>query len=1266
MGPHRAEANLSALIESTEDIIWSVDLDYRLVTFNSALYRAFERGFSVRPTVGMRPEDLLPPERAALFPPLYERALSEGPFRAEYTLHDGRILEMALNPIVQDGETTGISVFGKDITERKKAEAALREAEEKYRTMFEGAPEGIYRATLEGATLVANPAMAGMLGYESAQEVVSTVTDSKHQVWLDPDERSQFLQVLEEQEAVRGYECQWKRKDGTAIWVSLSSRKARGKDGRALYYEGFIEDITERKRTEGALREAEQKYREIFDGALEGIYRISLEGAVLTANSALAKMLGYASAQEAVATITDAAQQVWLDPNERLRVLRLLEQHEVVRGYECQFKRKDGATVWVSLSCRTACGEDGRALYIEGFIEDITERKKAEARLQAQHERFQSIIENTEAGYFRIGMDGCFEDANPAWLRMHGFTRREDAIGLHFSAVQAPEDAGNAEAAVGALLRGESPRGGEFSRLRRDGKIGYHTFSANPVLDGDRVIGIEGFIVDTTERKEAERDRRHSERQYRSLFNFMNEGVGVYKLIWSNGAPDNYVLLDANRRFEEILGLKREDVVNRPATEVYGTETAPFLEEYASVVEGGRPLQFETYFPPMDKHFFISVTPIDEDLFATIFFDVTEQKKTQERYELVAENAADVIWMWDLQQDRCLYHSPSVRQLRGYSPEEIMDQPADQAMPADTYRMVMAEILSRIAAVEAGDESARIRTNEVEYLRKDGTTVPTETVTKLVSDARGKVRYLIGVSRDNTELKRAEDAKARIEDQLRQAQKLESVGRLAGGVAHDFNNLLTVINGYSRLLLGSVKEGDPLRDGLEEIRKAGERAAGLTQQLLAFSRKQMLQPRVLDLNRVVEEMRPMLARLMGEDVELCVKLQAEATTICADPHQLEQALMNLAVNSRDAMPDGGKFSIETGFVEWGESDVELRPGAHAGPYVMLAVSDTGVGMNEETRGHMFEPFFTTKGVGKGTGLGLSTIHGIVEQSGGYVEAESEPGLGTTFKIYMPRVMDAQAECGQPEAVPAMGGKETVLVVEDQAEVRKYAAAALRVYGYQVIQAANADEALVLCEREGERIDLILTDVVMPSMSGTALADRLRNRWSGIKVLFMSGYTDDTIVHHGVLENGAEFIQKPFSPDQLARKVREMLMAPMGPARIVVADDEAGVRSFLRTVLEDGGYEVIEAANGKEALEEARAGGVDLVITDLVMPEQEGLETIRALRKDAASIGIIAISGAFGGRFLEMARMLGAHAVLSKPFSSELLLAKVAEVLKSGR
>jgi PAS domain S-box-containing protein len=396
-------------------------------------------------------------------------------------------------------------------------------------------------------------------------------------------------------------------------------------------------------------------------------------------------------------------------------------------------------------------------------------------------------------------------------------------------------------------------------------------------------------------------------------------------------------------------------------------------------------------------------------------------------------------------------------------------------------------------------------------------------------DGKGEIGGIVIFSEQITDRKRAEA-------QLMQAQKMESVGRLAGGVAHDFNNLLTVINGYARMLLDDLSPRDPMWDALTEIGKAGERAAGLTQQLLAFSRKQILQTSVLDLNRVVEEMRPMLARLMGEDVAVRVALHPGAAAIRADPHQLAQVVMNLAVNSRDAMPRGGKFTIETSVVEAADP---AHAGGLPGPYAMLSVSDSGSGMDEATRRRIFEPFFTTKPVGKGTGLGLSMALGIVEQSGGRMEVRSEPGQGTTFRVYLPLAKDAPFDSEAPKSAAPVSGKATVLVVEDQEDVRKYAAVALGACGYRVIQAESAAAALLLCERDCERIDLVLTDVVMPNLSGAELADRLRQRWPGVKVLFMSGYTGDALSGYGALE-GAGFIQKPFTPSQLAAKVTEAL------------------------------------------------------------------------------------------------------------------------------
>ena len=387
------------------------------------------------------------------------------------------------------------------------------------------------------------------------------------------------------------------------------------------------------------------------------------------------------------------------------------------------------------------------------------------------------------------------------------------------------------------------------------------------------------------------------------------------------------------------------------------------------------------------------------------------------------------------------------------------------------------------------------------------------------------------------------------EERFRQAQKMEAVGRLAGGVAHDFNNLLMVMRGYGELLLNRLDANDPLRRNAEEIQKAAERATALTQQLLAFSRKQVLQPKVLDLNAVVTEVEKLLRRLIGEDIELAAVLDLALGRVKADPGQMEQIILNLAVNARDAMPRGGRLTLKTANVTLDQAYAYARQhvGAAPGPYVLLAVSDTGIGMDAETRSHIFEPFFTTKGAGKGTGLGLSTVYGIVKQSGGTLWVESAPGRGTTFEIYLPLVEEVAAGGELHPALPAPtpGGTETILVVEDEMSVRKLAAEFLGSNGYTVLEAQDGGEALQVCEEHRAPIHLLLTDVVMPGMSGWELAERLAGARPEMKVTYMSGYTDDAIVQHGVLEEGTAFLQKPFSLDALARTVREVLEAGRG-------------------------------------------------------------------------------------------------------------------------
>ena len=413
----------------------------------------------------------------------------------------------------------------------------------------------------------------------------------------------------------------------------------------------------------------------------------------------------------------------------------------------------------------------------------------------------------------------------------------------------------------------------------------------------------------------------------------------------------------------------------------------------------------------------------------------------------------------------------------------------------------------------------------------------------MVDPVSGKITGVIEYFRDITERKKTEEALQRSEEQLRQAQKIEAVGRLAGGVAHDFNNMLTAIGGYCDLLIDDLEATDPHRQDVEEIKKAADRATSLTRQLLAFSRKQIIQPKPLNLNEVISNLDKMLRRLLREDIALLILPAAELGLVMADPGQVEQVIINLALNSRDAMPQGGKLTIETGNVEldaqYAGRHLEVQPGS----YVLLAVSDTGIGMTAEARERIFEPFFTTKEQGKGTGLGLSMVHGIVKQSGGHIWVYSEPGQGTTFKIYLPRINQATELASLPP-LPAFQdrGAETILVVEDEELVRQVTRRILEMKGYKVLEAAGGPAALSVSEQHRGAIQLLLTDVLMPEMSGKELAERLTLLRPETKVLFMSGHTENAIVHHGVLKPGIAFIQKPFRLEALARKVREVLDA----------------------------------------------------------------------------------------------------------------------------
>jgi PAS domain S-box-containing protein len=510
-----------------------------------------------------------------------------------------------------------------------------------------------------------------------------------------------------------------------------------------------------------------------------------------------------------------------------------------------------------------------------------------------------------------------------------------------------------------------------------------------------------------------------------------------------------------------------------------------------------------------------------------------ELRKTNELLRALLDSSPLAILATELgaSEGRVLQWNAAAEQLFGWRAPEVLGRPDPTV--SDEHREESRAL--RDAAL-AGRSATGL---ETQRLRKDGTLVDVSLALAVIRDAHGAPTGFVLLAADRTEHRR-------LEAQLRQAQKMEAVGRLAGGVAHDFNNMLTAIKSYSQLVLADLAMADALAAealaaDVREIDRAADRAAQLTKQLLAFSRQQVLEPRVLDLNETVGGVEAMLRRLIGADVEVRTRLAPTLGRVQADPGQLEQVLMNLAVNARDAMPGGGTLTIETANVELDGRYARGHAGVEPGPYVMLAVSDTGVGMDPATQARIFEPFFTTKAAGKGTGLGLSTVYGIVEQSDGHVEVYSTPGLGTTFKVYLPRLDAALEDVHREErdAVPR-DGSETILLVEDDETVRAVARRVLQRAGYTVLEAANGAQALRLCEHADQAIDLVVTDMVMPELGGRELATRLRARRPEMRFLFMSGYTEDAALRANLLEASAAFLGKPYTPTALAGKVREVL------------------------------------------------------------------------------------------------------------------------------
>ena len=766
---------------------------------------------------------------------------------------------------------------------------------------------------------------------------------------------------------------------------------------------------------------------------------------------------------------------------------------------------------------------------------ELTARERAEKSAGA-------ILDATLDAVITIDHGGLIVEFNPSAEREFG-RARTDVLGVEMASLLIPQAARDAHrrGLKHLVEHGEGPildTRVEVTGLRADGtEFPIELTVTRAAIDGDLLF--TAHIRDISKRVYAEQARNRSEEKYRLLFE-------------SN--PNAMWVLDSEtRRFLAVndaaihrYGYSGEEFSAMTLESIFAPEEAPRLREYLlrSPLDGANGLTHAGVW----RHRLKNGTVIDAELTAhdlefegraarvVLAHDVTERARTDQalrrseaRFRDLFENASDLIATVDLDERLTAVNEAFARRL-GYTQEELIGRPIREFVPPEWHEQLEQAGQGKFThQVEA-------TTYEHELVASDGHRIPVEVASRVVEED-GRPVGIQAICRDLGDRQRAD----KLEGQLRQAQRLESVGKLAGGIAHDFNNLLTVISGYAEALL---ERHDPASaTELGEIAAAATRATTLTRQLLAFSRRQVLQPQVIDLNTIVNGMTPMLARLIGEDIELAAPLDPGLDSVLADPGQIEQILLNLVVNARDAMPRGGRLTIETGNVELDDAYLEQHPEATPGRHAMLAVTDTGTGMTPDIIAQVFEPFFTTKPVGSGTGLGLSTVYGIVKQSGGSIWIYSEPGKGSSFKVYLPAVHAPsilQPRSKKPALVP--NGTETILLVEDEQALRALTARMLATRGYSVITAETPHDALDLIEEHEHAIDLLLTDLVMPEMDGRELARRITEQAATVRVLFMSGYADQSVNRNGGLDL-ATFLEKPFSAADLARKVRQVLDAP---------------------------------------------------------------------------------------------------------------------------
>jgi two-component system cell cycle sensor histidine kinase/response regulator CckA len=1089
--------------------------------------------------VGRRLQDVLAEVYQEQVQPRLDRAFAGERVGYELRKSTGngdRYYAVSYEPTEADGSVAFVVVVITDITERRQTQVDSS----RFVAIVESSEDAIISKDLDGIVTSWNDASEKIFGYSAAEMLGTSI------MRLIPadrqDEERHILGKIRRNESVQHFETLRQTKNGRSINVSVTASPIRDSAGKVIGVSKVARDISEKKIAYEAMRFQQTMLMTERELTLDGILVVDAQSKVLSYNGRFAQMWGISS--EILATRADeqllqAVSDKLLHPDRFMEGVRqLYDRHDEASHDEVELA--DGRTFdRYSAPMRDS---DGRYYGRVWYFRDVTERKQAEVSLRHERDRAQRYLDTAGVILLALDMQGRITLVNRFACSAFGWTAKE-LIGRDF--IDACVPAGKRQASRKNLsavrLGDDSVFANEI--VTRSGEERLIEWRATLLRnDAGEIVGTFSSGSDITERRRAEAAlRAERDRAQRYL-----DTADVILLALD---PEGRITL-INRKGCDLLGWTEAELLGRDWVEIClpqairGALTQKFenlLGGELSIVEnpvrtrGGEERLIE----------WRNSVLRDEQGRVTGTFssgaDITERhqavealRTAEERMRFALENAGVGIWDMD--------YSTGIARMSEILESQYGMKPGTYAGTFEAFidgihpedRQNVLDVLDK--AMKSGADFS----NQYRALWPDGTVRWLSNAGRIQLGEQGEPLRGVGISMDITE-------RRTLEEQYHQSQKMEAVGRLAGGVAHDFNNLLTAILGYCQLLLADLDPHDPRREDVTEIHKAGESAAGLTRQLLTFSRKQIIEPKVLDLNAVVGNMRGLLDRIIGEDVKVVLNLRAGLATVKADAGQMEQIVLNLAVNARDAMPNGGTLTIETANVDIDENYANTHFSVKPGPYVGLTVTDTGTGMPPEVQARLFEPFFTTKEIGKGTGLGLATVHGIVARSGGSIGAYSEVGKGTSFTAYFPHAAGGGVSADLPaRAVQAHAADETLLVVEDGEALRILAKRILERQGYRVLLAANAGEALHLF-KSNEVIDLILTDVIMPGGSGPELTRRLVAERPGLKVLYMSGYTEDAISHHGVLDPGIAFLNKPFTSESLGRKIREVLDGSAQPS-----------------------------------------------------------------------------------------------------------------------